>query len=295
MRQGSRAKRGSDTNVAVKLPAGVIARHELGQHFLLDERILCQQIEYAGITSADTVLEIGAGLGNLTAILAQTSAKVVAIEADSQFEDRLEKLRSMYPNLDLIWGDAMQVTFPEFTKAVANLPYRVALPLVFKILDHSFHTAVLIVQVRLARRLCARPGEPGYSRISVAAQRVASLRFLETVKNAAFAPPPAVDSAMIRLRRTRPRFAIPSDEQFKRFLDAIFLRRTAALRDALGIFGRGPIVTAAINETPKDLLGRIVETLTPAEFGFISCNLDKFGVILPPISNELKRKSQKYY
>ena len=81
----SRPKTGRDAGVTVKLPPGVIARHELGQHFLLDDRILRRQVEYAGITPADTVIEIGAGLGNLTEMLARTSAKVIAFESDPQF------------------------------------------------------------------------------------------------------------------------------------------------------------------------------------------------------------------
>src|SRR6202034_2114193 len=100
-----------------------------------------------------------------------------------------------------------------------------ALPLVMKLLEHDFSLAVVVVQQRLARRLAARPGPEGYSRISVTVQRVATPRLLEVIKPHHFVPPPAVDSAMLRLRKIRPRFAVASEEELRALLDFLFVQR----------------------------------------------------------------------
>lgn len=238
------------------------------------------------------MLEIGPGFGALTEILLETGAHVVAIEADRQFEPRLEELRRMHDNFEAMWGDALEVPFPVFDRAVANLPYRIALPLIFKLLEHSFHTAVLIVQARLAERLAAKPGEIGYSRLSVTVQRLASLRNLETVKRHLFVPRPDVDSAMLRVRRTRPRFAISSDQDFKRLLDFLFLRRDSPVGTALRHLSGGEFKKAA-QAMPHDLGNRVVSTLAPEDFGRLAARLASAHVHIPAISNETKRKAQK--
>ncbi len=274
------------------MPAGVIPRHELGQNFLTDSRLLRRQIEYAGVTTVSRALEIGPGPGVLTELLLQTGAHVAAIETDRQFEPRLDALRAAYPNLEVIWGNAVDVRFPDFDRAVANLPYKVALPLIFKLLEHPFHTAVVLVQARLAERLAAQPGEVGYSRLSVTVQRLAALRKLETVKRHLFVPPPAVDSIMLRLRRTRPRFTIPSDEGFRQLLDFLFLRRDSPVSAALHHLPKRDFEPAS-RAMPADLRDRVVSHLAPEDFGRIAMALDGARVPIPETSNEAKRKAQK--
>ena len=136
------------------------------------------------------MLEIGAGIGNLTRLLLERAGQVVAIEQDRQFAPCLKDLQRQHEHLKVIWGDALAVDFPRFDKAVANLPYQVALPIVFKLLNQRFERAVLMLPKRLAQRLCATVGQPGYSRIGVTVGRLAQVEWIEQVGKDAFFPPP---------------------------------------------------------------------------------------------------------
>lgn len=266
-----------------------------GQHFLTNRNILKRSLEYAKVTRDDEVLEIGPGPGNLTELLAQSAGRVHSIEIDEGFKPVLSELQSRYSNLSIIWGDALQITFPRFNKIVANLPYRPSLPLIFKFLEYNFHTAILVIQSRLARRLAATSGQEGYSRISVVSQRLASFRILETVKREEFAPPPDVDSSMIRIRKTRPSFQISSEEEFSRLLDFLFLRRNWTIKKALTDLQEAAKVTRIMSHLPRSVTSKEIAMVTPAEFGRISLAIQHCDITVPPVSAELKRKAQKYF
>lgn len=266
-----------------------------GQHFLTNRDILLRSIQYAKITRTDEVLEIGPGPGNLTELLAQSAGRVHAIEIDDRFKPVLSKLESRYSNLSVIWGDALQIPFPRFNKIVANLPYRASLPLIFKFLEYNLHTAVLVIQNRLARRLAATCGQEGYSRIGVVSQRLASFRILETVKREQFVPPPEVDSSMIRIRKTRPSFHISSEEEFSRLLDFLFLHRKWTIYTALMDLRQPAKITAALSQLPASIANKAVALVAPSEFGRISLAIQSCNVTIPPVSAELKRKAQKYF
>lgn len=266
-----------------------------GQHFLTNRDILVRSIQYAKLTVEDEVLEIGPGPGYLTELLAQSAGRIQAIELDERFKPALSELESRYPNLSVTWGDALQMPFPRFNKIVANLPYRPSLPLIFKFLEYNFHTAVLVIQSRLARRLAATSGQEGYSRISVVSQRLASFRILETVKREQFEPPPEVDSSMIRIRKTRPSFHVSSEEEFSRLLDFLFLHRKWTIQKALLDLRQPAKITAALSQLPASIANKAVAMVTPPEFGRISLAIQSCNVTIPPVSAELKRKAQKYF
>jgi 16S rRNA (adenine1518-N6/adenine1519-N6)-dimethyltransferase len=152
----------------------ILPNKKLGQNFLVDQSILQHEIDYAKITKSDIVLEIGPGIGNLTELLAQRAKLVIAIEKDIRFKKCLSKLQKKYDNIDIIYGDALQIDFPDFDKLVSNLPFKIALPLTFKLLDYDFDLGILIYQKKLAKRICASVGQKGYSRLSVSINRNAN-------------------------------------------------------------------------------------------------------------------------
>jgi 16S rRNA (adenine1518-N6/adenine1519-N6)-dimethyltransferase len=273
-----------DLEPRLPIPRSIRARHEHGQNFLTRGSVLAREIDYAGVGPEDRVLEIGPGIGHLTAMLAAKAGHVTAIELDEQFRPILEEIGQRYGNIELLWGDATTLPFPPFTKVVANLPYSVSLPLIFKLLEHEFTAGVLVIQERLARRLAAKPGQPGYSRISVLVQRTATLQVMEVVKARDFQPPPEVDSAMLRLRRHRPRYTVADMDYFRRFLDHAFLRRTLPLRQAL------PDVPAALlaGAGPKP-----VEGTSPEDLAKLANALQAADVVFPEVPDDIKRKSQK--
>lgn len=290
MRRPRSTERGRAARAALPLPPGFAPDPRLGQCFVVNPDLLEREIGYAGIEPTDTVLEIGAGPGLLTERLARVAAEVRAIEVDERLRPHLEPLAARHPNVQLAWGDALSLAWPSFQRAVANLPYAVALPLVFRLLEHEFHTAVLVVQHRLARRLGARPGQPGYSRLSVSAQRLAGVRLLEVVPRREFAPAPRVDSAMIRLRRCRPRFAVADEEQFRRLLDQLFLRRDRSLAAALRAWAP-PGLAAAL---PGDLAATPVERMPPEGFGVAARLVAEAQIEVPEVPAETKRTAQRH-
>jgi 16S rRNA (adenine1518-N6/adenine1519-N6)-dimethyltransferase len=146
-----------------------------GQHFMVDERVLKREVDYADVSKEDVILEIGPGTGNLTKYLVERAKKVYAIEKDRAlarlFEDE-------FPEVEVIVGDAMEVDWPEFDKMVSNIPYEISSPLTFKLLDHDFKLAVITYQLEFAERLVAYAGDWAYSRLSVMAYYRAGMEML---------------------------------------------------------------------------------------------------------------------
>ena len=235
-------------------------KKQRGQNFLTDAALLRRQVACADLTAGDTVLEIGAGIGNLTELLLERAGQVVAVEQDRQFGPGLRELQRRHEHLKVVWGDALTVDFPRFDKVVANLPYQVALPIVFKLLNQRFDRAVLMLPKRLAQRLCATVGQKGYCRIGVAVGRLAQVEWIEEVGKDAFFPRPEVESALVVAKRTKPKFAVPSEAFFREVLESLFARRQVRV---------GQIVPAAASLSKK-IKNKPVYTVTPREFGEIT-------------------------
>ena len=119
-----------------------------GQHILIDKNILRGIIERSAVRSTDIVLEVGPGTGNLTALLLEKAKKVVAVEVDKRMIGELNKRFTKNEKLELIEGDVLKQKLPFFDLCVANIPYQISSPLVFKLLAHRpiFRCAVLMFQ-----------------------------------------------------------------------------------------------------------------------------------------------------
>lgn len=187
----------------------VIPNRDLGQHFLVDENILGVIERLAELEREDVVLEVGAGLGVLTAFLAGRVALVLAIEIDRGLEPHLRDRLAAYENVRLRIADAMELEpaalEPPPTKLVANLPYGIATPLIVESLDRLPSVArwCVMVQREVADRLVAEPGSRAYGAVSVLVQLTAERAGLHPVSRTCFRPQPNVDSALVALRRTR--------------------------------------------------------------------------------------------
>ena len=188
---------------------GVELHHSLGQHLLKNPLVTQAMINKAAIKSTDTVLEIGPGTGNLTLKLLEAAKRVVAVEHDPRMVVELQKRLAgteLVHKLQLIHCDFMKVDLPFFNLCVANIPYQISSPLVFKLLAHPprFRCAILMVQREFAQRLCAKPGEELYCRLSVNAQLLSKVDHLMKVSKNSFRPPPKVDSSVVRLEPKNP-------------------------------------------------------------------------------------------
>ena len=186
-----------------------------GQHILKNPMIVNSIVEKGGVKSTDVVLEIGPGTGNLTMRLLETAKKVIAIEFDPRMVLELQRRVQGTPhqqNLTMISGDFLKVDLPYFDVCVANVPYQISSPLVFKLLSHRpmFRAATLMFQREFAMRLCVKPGDPLYCRLSVNTQLLARTTHGELLKVGKnnFRPPPKVDSSVVRIE-PRPISTIP--------------------------------------------------------------------------------------
>ncbi|MEM1689408.1 MAG: 16S rRNA (adenine(1518)-N(6)/adenine(1519)-N(6))-dimethyltransferase RsmA [Candidatus Hadarchaeales archaeon] len=244
----------------------------LGQHLVTDEGILRRMVEYARISPSDIVLEIGTGLGNLTKFLSEKAGKVYTIEMDARLL-AIAKENVSSKNVVFIHGDARKVELPEFTKVVANLPYKISSDITFKLLEKDFELGVLMYQLEFAKRMIAKPGAPDYGRLSVNVFCKADVEILEELPPEVFFPPPAVCSAIVRLRPRPPPFEIANWNLFSRVVEALFQHRKQKVRNAL-IHSSGRLFPSMHKKElknflirfPNDLLERRVFELKPEDF-----------------------------
>ena len=196
-----------DTRAAYQ---GIQFLKSFGQHILKNPAIVNAIVEKAGVKPTDVVLEIGPGTGNLTTKLLDACKKVIAIEFDPRMVLELKRRVQNDPlwnaKLEIIQGDFLKVDLPYFDVCVANVPYQISSPLIFKLLAHRpmFRSATLMFQREFAMRLVAPPGDPLYCRLSVNTQLLARTHHILKVGRNNFRPPPKVDSSVVRIEPRHP-------------------------------------------------------------------------------------------
>jgi len=204
-----------------------------GQQHVIDIGLLGRMVSYAEVSSEDEVLEIGAGIGNLTRLLAERARKVIAVERDGRFIKILREQLRGRPNVKIVHGDVLRIELPKFNKVVANLPYGISSDVTFRLLEHDFELAVLMYQWEFAERLIARPGSTDYGRLTVNVYYRAEVELLEKVLPSAFLPQPKVFSAVVRLRPRKPPFKVVNERMFFDVVRALFQHRRQKVRNAL--------------------------------------------------------------
>jgi len=260
---------------------GLHPRRRFGQHFLISRRVLDRLLETAALTSQEGVLEIGAGIGTLTVPLAEVAGGVVAVEIDQDLLPALRDAVARFSGVTVVQGDAMSLDLPRLVaplplprKAVSNLPYNIASPLIVTLLERplGFTRMVFTVQREVAERLAAAAGGKDYGALSVAVQYRAAARIVMRVPSTAFYPPPDVESAVVLLE-VRPKPAVHVDDEavFFRVVRGAFAHRRKTLRNTLaGALDLDPaIVDAATKQAGIDPTRR-GETLTLDEFASLS-------------------------
>ena len=218
-------------------------RHALGQHFLVDRAVAERTVALAGLPAGTTVLEVGPGRGALTEVLLAAGLRVVAIELDEELAGRLEA-RGL-PGLEVVRGDALRVDElplpPGPLPVVANLPYSTGTAILSRLLlaPARFPRLVLMLQKEVAQRVAAGPGSRSYGSLSVLVALHAEARLAFDVPPRCFAPPPKVDSAVVRLDAVvEPRADVGDEVLFRRVVRGAFSQRRKTLRNSLrGAFG----------------------------------------------------------
>ena len=223
-------------------------RKALGQHFLVDRRVLHRIVKTIDPRPEDLIIEIGPGKGALTFALTEKAQKVIAIERDQSFIPALERKKPS--SLQVIEADILKVDLKRLIKhekspgqqikLVGNLPYSISSPLLFKILPKRelFARCVFLLQKEVAQRIDAAPGSKRYAPLSILFQIYFSTTIHEVIPPRAFAPPPRVESALISLvRRKDPLFVIQDEDHFMTFLKGAFQQRRKKLRNNLERMG----------------------------------------------------------
>ena len=222
--------------------AGLRAKRALGQNFVVDPNTVRRIANLAAVGPGDDVLEIGAGLGSLTIALAETGARVTAVEIDTSLLPLLTENVGHLPGVTVVQGDAMNLDWNalldgrEGWALVANLPYNVATPLVADVLDGvpGVRRLFVMVQKEVGERLAALPGDDAYGAVSVKVAFHGTARIAGIVPPTVFLPRPNVDSALVAIER----HAAPLDpgvdpKVLFRLVRAGFAKRRKMLRGAM--------------------------------------------------------------
>jgi 16S rRNA (adenine1518-N6/adenine1519-N6)-dimethyltransferase len=248
----------------------VAPKKELGQHFLVDENILGVIGRLAELAASDVALEIGPGLGVLTAYLADRVSHVHAVELDRSLELQLRERLGDRSHVALHFADALAFDYasldPLPNKLVANLPYNVATPIVAESLDGlpTVELWCVMVQREVAERFFAEPGTKAYGAVSVLVHLAANRIGFHAVSPNVFRPRPKVESALVAFRRK----ALPDEfAKVKRVVSAAFAHRRKTLPNSVELAG---LATRAQATAALGAIGRRPETraeaLAPHEF-----------------------------
>lgn len=249
------------------------ARHD--QHFLVDPSAVAR-IVAAYPVGGRSVLEIGPGRGILTAALLGAGATVTAIEYDRVLVEHLEVRFAeeiTAGRLALVHGDAARSPWPDFELMVANLPYSISSPVVFRLITSPYEAAVLMFQREFAERMRAPIGTPDCGRLSVMVQTWARVEACFVLPPAAFSPSPAIDSMVVRITPRSPIFPITDPSVYADVVRLLFMQRRKTVRNGLraaaGVFGRD-VVDRLLAELPTEVLASRPEALFLEDFATIA-------------------------
>lgn len=223
---------------------GIRPQKRLGQNFLVDQNVLRKITAAAEVTRADSVLEVGAGIGALTKILTEQAGMVTAVEKDRFLAPVLREVLGERENLRLVFADILRVDLQALfgngqsgmnLKVVANIPYYITSPLIFLLLESgiNWNLLVFLVQKEVAERIAAAPGSKKYGALTVGVRYHAGVELLGTVPPSVFFPRPQVSSAILRLVPKKKGGSVTTERLFKLLVRTVFNSRRKTLANAL--------------------------------------------------------------
>lgn len=215
---------------------------KLGQNFIFDPQLLQAICSDSGLAPTDTVLEIGAGSGSLTRVLAQTAKRVVSFEIDESLQPALQENLKPFNNVSLIFKDILSQDLSVLEHQlgtsytlVANLPYYITTPILFYFVKNAQHLEkmVVMVQKEVADRICAKAGTKDYGILSVILQAVCDVKITRFVSRNLFTPVPNVDSSVVLLTLNKTKFNIKDFAFFQTVVKQSFAMRRKTLQNNL--------------------------------------------------------------
>lgn len=267
-----------ETTLHILKTFGLRTSKKLGQNFLVSPQVVAGIVAAGEVTDADAVLEIGPGIGTLTQGLAETGARITAVELDRKLLDVLARTLAGYSNVRLIHGDILKIDIAgemnqQPFKVVANLPYYITTPIIMLLLEARYPIEILVtmVQKEVAERMVAKPGSKAYGALSVAVQYYTESTIMFTVPPGSFIPAPAVESAVIRcVVRKEPPVTVIEEKAFFRVVRAAFAQRRKTFANTLAAGGLSKeLISFILAQTGIDGQRR-GETLSLEEFASVA-------------------------
>lgn len=223
-----------------------VFKKKFGQNFISDKNLLNAIVDDANITKDDEVLEIGAGAGSLTCALSQRCKKVVSFEIDNDLKEDLLGLN--LDNVEFIFVDFMNVEMKETEdkfkanyKVVANLPYYITTPIIFKLLENGekVESLTIMVQKEVAERSCAPVGGKDYGILTVMTNFYGTPSIKRIIKRQMFFPVPNVDSALLHIEIEKDKFPDIDKQKFLKFVKTCFsMRRKTLLNNLSNLYSK---------------------------------------------------------
>ncbi|MDD5565464.1 MAG: 16S rRNA (adenine(1518)-N(6)/adenine(1519)-N(6))-dimethyltransferase RsmA [Candidatus Omnitrophica bacterium] len=218
-------------------------KKRLGQHFLISPHFKQKIAQSCDIGKGDTVLEIGPGRGELTVILAEMCASLVAVEFDRELAALLKDKFKDKPSVEIIAGDILRFDPAGYfknhsgkIKVIGNIPYQITSPIIQHLITqrNCIESIGITIQKELGERLTATPGSKTYGAFSCFVQYYTEAKLLFVIKRGCFYPAPKVDSCFVRLKiRTEPAVKVNDEALFFRIIRAAFNKRRKTLRNSL--------------------------------------------------------------
>lgn len=223
-------------------------KKSLGQNFLFDKNLLRAISSDGLVEKNDTVLEVGAGAGTLTSVLAENAKKVISFEIDKSLIPILENVKIEHENIEFYFQDFMETEienlFDGKARVVANIPYYITTPIIFKLVEHleKFSSILVLIQKEVAERFASAHGTKDYGITSVILQSIFDVSIPRVVKKECFTPMPKIDSALCLLVPHN-RYQISNFERFKNFVHLSFsMRRKTLVNNLKSNFTKEKIV-----------------------------------------------------
>lgn len=232
-----------------------VFKKKFGQNFISDKNLLNAIADDAEVTKNDQVLEIGAGAGSLTSILSEKAEKVVSFEIDKDLTDHLLGLN--LKNVEFVFDDFMkrdmseiEAKFDKNYKVVANLPYYITTPIIFRFFEEAtkLDSLTIMVQKEVAERVCAKEGGKDYGILTVMANFYGLPKIARIINRQMFYPQPNVDSALLVIKIDKTKFQDIDKKRFSLFIKTCFSMRRKTLLNNLSSLYSKQFLTETLDE-----------------------------------------------
>lgn len=264
----------------------------LGQNFITDGNLLEAVVKDAGITSEDTVIEIGTGAGTLTGFLSENAKTVISFEVDRNLEKILNNTLKDCQNVKVVFDDIMKMSDEQIIsltggsfKVVANLPYYITTPIIMRFIESKLPVSslTLMMQKEVADRLTAKPGTKDYGAITAVLDLISNVRITRNINRQMFYPVPKVDSALIFIEIDKNKYKIEDMVFVKKIIKSAFMWRRKTLANN---------INSVFSLPKKDIENSLLQMNLQQDIRGEKLSTDEF-IILAERLKELKAQLKK--